>query len=187
MSDKKPLVILDRDGVINEASYAYIKSADEWLPIPGSIPAIARLKQAGFQVVIATNQSGLARGLFAPCDLEAMHNKFEALLAEQGVMHDGIFFCPHGPDDNCLCRKPLPGLVSQIEASLEISAKDAYFVGDSLRDLQAANAGKCKPVLVKTGKGQATYNKIMGDESLGFSKIPIYESLNEFVINLLSS
>ena len=109
------LVILDRDGVINQDSDAYVKSVDEWIPIPGSAAAIARLHKAGYRVVIATNQSGLARGYFDRTELDAMHAKMTELIEAEGGKLDGIFFCPHGPEDNCGCRKPLPGLIDQIE------------------------------------------------------------------------
>jgi len=150
------LVILDRDGVINHDSAEYIKSADEWIAIDGSIDAIARLYRAGFTVVVATNQSGLARGKYDLDDLEAMHEKLTGLVEEQGAELGAIFYCPHHPDDKCKCRKPMPGLVDAIEAEFNISAEGFYFVGDSLRDLQAAKIKGCKPVLVKTGNGEKT-------------------------------
>lgn len=181
------LIILDRDGVINQDSDAYIKSVDEWLPIPGSLEAIARLKSAGYSIAIATNQSGLARGYFNSATLAEMHTKMANLLAALGSEIDGIFYCPHGPDDNCDCRKPLPGLVHQIEKALGLSAKGCYFVGDSLRDLQAAKAAGCKPVLVKSGKGLATYKKIKTDKSLGFERSPIFENLEDFANSILTS
>lgn len=149
-------VILDRDGVINEDSDAYVKSADEWVPLPGSIEAIARLKRAGLPVAVTTNQSGIARGLFGLAELDAMHSKLAALLAQHGASVDGIFFCPHGPQDDCDCRKPLPGLYVQAAQQLGLPLSDAMVVGDSLRDLQAAVAVGAQPVLVLTGKGQKT-------------------------------
>jgi len=149
-------VILDRDGVINEDSDAYVKSTDEWVPLPGSIEAIVRLKRAGIAVAVTTNQSGIARGLFGLAELDAMHSKLAALLAEHGASVDAIFFCPHGPQDDCDCRKPLPGLYVQAAQHLGLSLSDAVVVGDSLRDLQAAVAVGAQPVLVLTGKGQIT-------------------------------
>ena len=154
------LIILDRDGVINHDSADYIKSADEWLPIDGSIDAIARLHRAGFTVVVATNQSGLARAKFDLDDLEAMHEKLTGLIEEQGAELGAIFYCPHAPEDNCKCRKPLPGLVDAIEAEFNTSAEGFYFVGDSLRDLQAAVTKGCKPILVKTGNGEKTLTQL---------------------------
>lgn len=159
------LIILDRDGVINHDRADFVKSADECVPIEGSIEAIARLHQAGFTVVVATNQSGLARGKFDLDDLEAMHEKITGLIEEQGAELGAIFYCPHAPEDNCKCRKPLPGLVDAIEAEFNTSAEGAYFVGDSLRDLQAGLIKGCKPLLVKTGNGQETLTKL-SDASL---------------------
>lgn len=159
------LIILDRDGVINHERADYVKSADECVPIDGSIDAIARLHKAGFTVVIATNQSGLARGKFELDDLEAMHEKITGLVEERGGELGAIFYCPHAPEDNCKCRKPLPGLVDAIEAEFNISAEGFYFVGDSLRDLQAAAVKGCKPVLVKTGNGTKTIAQL-NDASL---------------------
>lgn len=150
------LIILDRDGVINHDRDDFVKSADEFVPIDGSIDAIARLHKAGFTVVVATNQSGLARGKFDLDDLEAMHEKLTQLVEEQGAELSAIFYCPHSPEDNCKCRKPLPGMIDAIEAEFNISAEGFYFVGDSLRDLQAAIAKGCKPILVKTGNGEKT-------------------------------
>lgn len=150
------LVILDRDGVINFDSDDYIKSAAEWHPIPGSLEAIARLSQAGFTVAVATNQSGLGRGLFDLDDLEAMHAKLEEALQALGGQLAGIFYCPHHPDDQCACRKPLAGLIDAIEAELGLSAQGAALVGDSLRDLEAGKIKGCELILVKTGKGEKT-------------------------------
>lgn len=150
------LIILDRDGVINHDRDDYVKSADECVPIVGSIEAMARLNKAGFTVVIATNQAGLAKGKFELEDLEAMHEKITALVEEQGGELGGIFYCPHHPDDNCKCRKPMPGMLDAIEAEFNTSVESCYFIGDSLRDLQAAVQKACKPILVKTGNGVRT-------------------------------
>lgn len=155
-----PLVIIDRDGVINYDSDDYIKSAEEWEAIPGSLQAIARLSQSGFTVVVATNQSGLARGLFELEDFEAMNAKLVEQLAGFGGEIAGIFYCPHHPDDDCNCRKPKPGLIDAIENELGLAAAGAFFVGDSLKDLQAADCKSCQPILVKTGKGEATAAKL---------------------------
>lgn len=157
------LVILDRDGVINEDSDAYIKSLDEWQPIPGSIDAIARLSKAGFIIAVATNQSGLGRGLFDLDDLEAMHAKLIELVAEQGGEIAGIFYCPHTPETMCGCRKPNSGLIDAIERELQISAHHAPLIGDTLRDLQCGLSKGCVPVLVKTGKGAATLQQLHAD------------------------
>ena len=151
-----PLVILDRDGVINEDSPDYIKSLEEWIPLAGSLDAIARLKHAGYPVAVATNQSGLARGLFDQAALDAMHGRLQGLLAERHCRLDMIAFCPHGPDDGCDCRKPRPGLYRRISETLGLPLSDAVVIGDSGRDLEAAVAVGARPVLVLTGKGAAT-------------------------------
>lgn len=179
------LVILDRDGVINQDSDDYIKSAEEWQPIDGSIEAIAALSKAGFRIAIATNQSGLARGLFDLDDLEAMHDKLITLVTEQGGMIEGIFYCPHHPDDDCRCRKPNVGLIEAIEFELGVSAKNAYFVGDSLKDLQAARAKQCIPVLVRTGKGLRTQSKIADDAD--WSDLAIFDSLYDVSESILAN
>ena len=158
------LIILDRDGVINHDRPDYVKSADECVPIDGSIEAIARLHKAGFTVVIATNQSGLARGKFDLDDLEDMHQKIIQLVEEQGAELGAIFYCPHAPEDACKCRKPMPGMIDAIEAEFNISAEGFYFVGDSLRDLQAGARKGCKPVLVRTGNGQTTLAQLQNSD-----------------------
>ena len=150
------LIILDRDGTINEDRDDYVKSADDWIPIPGSLEAIARLNHAGWHTVIASNQSGLGRGLFDMAALNAMHAKMNALLAKVGGRIDAVFFCPHTPDESCDCRKPLPGLFRQIGERYGVDLATVPVVGDSLRDLQAGAALGCKPHLVRTGKGAAT-------------------------------
>lgn len=150
------LIILDRDGVINHDRDDYVKSAAEYVPIDGSIDAIVRLNKAGFTVVVATNQSGLAREKFDLDDLEAMHEKLTGLVEEQGAELGGIFYCPHAPDDKCKCRKPMPGMLDAIEAEFNTSVESSYFIGDSLCDLQAGLIKGCKPILVKTGKGEKT-------------------------------
>ena len=152
----KKALFLDRDGVINIEREDFVKSAEECVPIEGSIAAIARLHQAGFTVVVATNQSGLAREKFDLDDLEAIHAKLTQLVEEQGGELGAIFYCPHIAEDHCKCRKPLPGLLDAIEAEFNTSAEGFYFVGDSLRDLQAGITKGCKPILVKTGNGLTT-------------------------------
>lgn len=150
------LIILDRDGTINEDRDDYVKSVDEWVPIPGALEAIARLNHAGWSTVVATNQSGLGRGLFDMATLNAMHSKMNALLAKLGGRIDAVFFCPHAPEDACECRKPLPGLFTQIGARFGADLSTVPVVGDSLRDLQAGVAAGCRPHLVRTGKGLIT-------------------------------
>lgn len=165
------LIILDRDGVINQDRDDFVKSADECVPIVGSIDAIARLHTAGFTVVVATNQSGLARGKFDLDDLEAMHGKLTDLVEAKGAELGAIFYCPHAPDDNCKCRKPLPGMLDAIEAEFNTSVESLFFIGDRLCDLQAAVAKSCQPILVKTGKGSTTLAQLT-DTSLQ-SQTPI--------------
>jgi D-glycero-D-manno-heptose 1,7-bisphosphate phosphatase len=150
------VVILDRDGVINQDSDDYIKSADEWIPIPGSLEAIARLNHAGFRVGIVSNQSGIARGLFDLSALAAMHRKFRELLAAHGGRVEMIAYCPHGPDAGCECRKPRPGLLKVLAERLGIKLAGVPLVGDSTGDLEAARAMGMTPWLVRTGKGCAT-------------------------------
>ncbi len=147
------LIILDRDGTINEDRDDYVKSADEWVPLPGALEAIARLNHAGWHTVVATNQSGLGRGTFDMAALNGMHVKMNQMLAKQGGRIDAVFFCPHAPDDACNCRKPLPGLFEQIGERFGVSLQDVPVVGDTLRDLQAGAAVGCQPHLVLTGKG----------------------------------
>jgi D-glycero-D-manno-heptose 1,7-bisphosphate phosphatase len=153
------LIILDRDGVINYDSDAFIKSPDEWIPIPGSLEAIARLNQAGYRVIVATNQSGIARGLFNIVTLNAIHQKMHNAAQLVGADIDAIFFCPHAADDNCDCRKPKPGMLQEIAERYDISLKGVPTVGDSLRDLQAGFVAGCTPYLVLTGKGEKTRAK----------------------------
>jgi D-glycero-D-manno-heptose 1,7-bisphosphate phosphatase len=154
------LVILDRDGVINEDSDAYIKSLDEWVPIAGSISAIARLSRAGFMIAVATNQSGIARGYFDEVTLANMHALLCELVEEEGGQVDMICYCPHGPDEQCRCRKPAPGLLEQISEELRLPLAGAWYVGDTGKDVELALAMNCRPILVRTGKGLDTERKL---------------------------
>ena len=165
------LLILDRDGVINQDSDDYIKTLDEWIPIPGAIAAIARLSKAGWTVAVATNQSGLARGYYNLATLEAMHARLRQLVAEQGGELGLIVHCPHGPDDGCECRKPKPGMLRQIAAHYHTNLTGIWFVGDSSGDLAAAQAVDCQPVLVKTGKGERTLAKPLPAGTLIFDDL----------------
>lgn len=174
------MVILDRDGVINEDSDDYIKSADEWIPIEGSIEAISRLKKAGCLVTVATNQSGLARGYFDEKTLQSMHDKMNGLLAQRGAEIDGVFFCPHSPSDNCVCRKPKPGLLLKIAKQFDINLSETVFVGDSMTDIQAAKMAGAKPVLVKSGKGMDTL-----DNHGPMDDVAQYDNLSHFVRDYL--
>lgn len=153
---ERPVIILDRDGVINHDSDHYIKHPDEWVAIEGSLEAISRLSHEGWRVFVATNQSGLARGLFDMQGLHAIHRKMQEALAEMGGTIEAIFFCPHGPDEGCLCRKPAPGLISDILSRADHPALGTPVVGDSHRDLSAAHALGARPILVQTGKGRRT-------------------------------
>ncbi len=177
---KNKVVILDRDGVINEDSDDFIKSADEWVPVEGSLEAISRLKKAGYIVAVATNQSGLARNLFDQDALNAMHDKMNGLLAQRGASVDSLVFCPHGPNDNCSCRKPKPGMLLQICKQFDIKPDETLFVGDTLTDVQAARMAGCRPVLVKTGKGLRTL-----DKHGPLDGVKVYESLSHFVRDFL--
>jgi D-glycero-D-manno-heptose 1,7-bisphosphate phosphatase len=177
------LVILDRDGTINHDSDDYVKSADEWIPLPGALEAIAQLNHAGWHVVVATNQSGLGRGLYDMASLNAMHSKMNKLLAEAGGRIDAIFFCPHTPDEACHCRKPNPGLFEQIGERYGIDLRQVPAVGDSLRDLQAASACGCEPHLVLTGKSSAVIGKTRPKDYP--SNTMIHHDLAAFVTHLL--
>jgi len=175
------IIILDRDGVINQDSDNFIKSVDEFIPLPGSVEAIAKLKHAGYKVYIATNQSGIFRGFYTVETLHAMHDKLAMLLKDYDAEIDGIEFCPHGPDDHCDCRKPKTGMYLNIAKRVGLTDySDILVVGDSLRDLQAAQAVNAKPHLVRTGKGERTIKK--GE---GLDGIPVYNDLSDFVNELL--
>lgn len=176
------LIILDRDGVINEDSDEYIKSVDEFIPLPGSLEAIARLKQAGYTIAVATNQSGISRGYFDEATLAAMHDKLACLLDEQGGEVDYIAYCPHGPDDGCACRKPQPGLLNEIGKHFNVDLTNVPVIGDSLRDIQAARTVGALPILVKTGKGERT---LANTDQI--SDIPVYADLAAAVDALLSN
>ncbi|HET6726093.1 MAG TPA: D-glycero-beta-D-manno-heptose 1,7-bisphosphate 7-phosphatase [Gammaproteobacteria bacterium] len=149
-------VILDRDGVINHDSPDYIKNADEWRPIPGSLEAIARLKQAGWRIAVATNQAGLARGLFSQADLDGIHARMVAAIEAAGGAMDALVYCPHRPEDHCDCRKPAPGLLREIGRRFDIELAGVPFIGDTLKDIEAARAVGARPMLVLTGQGEAT-------------------------------
>ncbi len=165
------LIILDRDGVINHDSDEYIRTVAQWQPISGSIEAIARLYHAGWTVAVATNQSGLARGYYDEATLAAMHDKLRSLLAMQQAEIGLIAYCPHGPDAGCNCRKPETGLLEQIARHYQADLGGVWFVGDSLRDLQAAQKVGARPVLVKTGKGTATLAGLLPEATLVFTDL----------------
>lgn len=175
------LIILDRDGVINEDSDEYIKSPEEFIPVPGSLEAIARLNHAGYRVAVISNQSGIARKYFNTATLQSIHEKLRSLLADIGGHIDTILYCPHRPDDHCNCRKPKTGLYDELKSRLHIRFDNTIAVGDSLRDLQAAQTVGAKPVLVKTGKGLRT----LQNDSVP-KNIPVYDNLAEVVNDLLA-
>lgn len=178
------LVILDRDGTLNEDSDDYIKSEAEWVPLPGALEAIAKLNHAGWHVVVASNQSGLGRGLFDVAALNAMHAKMHKLLALAGGRVEAIFYCPHAPDQGCNCRKPKPGLFEQIGERYGISLKGVPTVGDSARDIMAGAAVGCEPHLVLTGKGAALRGQALPDNFPPGTKV--HENLLAFADHLVS-
>jgi len=156
------LVILDRDGVINRESDEFVKTPDEWVPLAGSIRAIASLSEAGYTVAVASNQSGLARGLFDRKALRAMHRKLRRLVSSAGGHIDRIVVCPHGPDDGCACRKPKPGLLYRLGRHYRTDLVGVPVIGDSLRDLEAAERAGARPILVRTGNGRKTERALVG-------------------------
>lgn len=159
MNLEKKILLLDRDGVINFDSDDYIKSVAEWIPIPGSLEAIAEASKAGFRIFVVTNQSGLARGYFDQATLDAMHRKLIEGVEAFGGHIEAIYFCPHGPDDQCQCRKPNPGMLLQIQQDHRLNLEGVPLVGDSLKDIQCAHAVGATGILVETGKGLRTLEK----------------------------
>jgi D-glycero-D-manno-heptose 1,7-bisphosphate phosphatase len=184
-----PLLLLDRDGVINHDSDDYIRSIEDWHPIEGSIDAIAALSKAGYRIAIATNQSGLGRGYFTLDALEEIHAQLCQLVEQQGGSIAGIFYCPHLPDAGCRCRKPATGLLETIESELGESVADAWFVGDSLKDLQAARAMNCRPALVLTGKGKKTRDQLQSPsvDLTGSDDVPVFTNLAAAAAHILAA
>jgi D-glycero-D-manno-heptose 1,7-bisphosphate phosphatase len=183
MTDPRPrLVVLDRDGVINRDSDNFIKSPAEWEPLPGSLEAIAALCRAGWTVVIASNQSGLGRGLFDASALDAIHEKMTDGINAAGGKLGGIFICPHHPDENCDCRKPKPGLLRQIEDAFDCRLIDQPVIGDSARDLEAAKSVGAMAILVRTGNGRTTEQSL--DAADG---IPVFDNLADAARYLIES
>ncbi len=174
------VIILDRDGVINHDSDDYVKSADEWQPIEGSLEAIAKLYHKGYRIIVISNQSGLSRGKFNIEALNAMHNKMHSLVNQYGGNIEAVFFCPHGPEDECECRKPKPGLYQQLTKRLRISLNNVYAVGDKITDIQAAQSVGAKPVLVRTGYGQSVIDSDMLPDG-----VPVFDDLAAFVDHFL--
>jgi D-glycero-D-manno-heptose 1,7-bisphosphate phosphatase len=178
------LIILDRDGVINHDSDDYIKSPDEWIPIPGSLDAISRLNHAGYHVAIASNQSGISRGYFSLETLAAMNVKMNEQLSQLGGRIDAMFFCPHGPNDGCDCRKPRPGLLTEIGNRFQAELGDVMFVGDNINDVKAARAAGAQPVIVKTGKGEQTASLLVEENING---VPVFDDLAGVVNSILEN
>ena len=158
--EKTRFVVLDRDGVINRESPDFIRSPEEWQPLPGSLQAISELSRAGFRVVVATNQSGVGRGLFSTATLTDIHDRMVHAIEASGGALAGIFVCPHRPEDQCDCRKPRPGLLRQIEAHFGVSLAGEPVIGDSARDLEAAHLVGGRAILVRTGNGVATERRL---------------------------
>ena len=165
-------ILLDRDGVINHDAAGYVKSADEWLPIEGSLEAIARLNHAGWRAYVVSNQSGIGRGLFTVEALGEMQAKMQGLLQALGGQVEGLFFCPHRADEKCRCRKPAPGLLEDLTRRLRVDLRGAPFVGDTMKDVGAARAVGARPLLVRTGQGRETLRQkdFPGD-------VPVYDDL----------
>ncbi len=171
------LIILDRDGVINYDSPAFIKSPNEWQPLPGSLAAIGRLTQAGHTIAIATNQSGVGRGLYDLATLAAIHAKMLTMVKDHGGEIALVCFCPHRPDEGCACRKPLPGLFEQIGQLLQADLRQAIAIGDSLRDIDAARAAGATPIGVKTGNGRSLINQ---------PGLPLFDNLAAWVEDFIA-
>lgn len=175
------VVVIDRDGVINEDSEEYVKSPDEWRALPGSIEAIARLFHSGYRICVVSNQSGLARGFFGLAELNGMHKKLHDLLSAQGAQVEMIGFCPHLPSEGCRCRKPRTGLLIDVEERLGLSLRGVPFIGDSISDVMAARAAEMVPWLVRTGKGEAT----IALEAPRLSNVRVFPNLAGAVDHLL--
>jgi len=181
------LIILDRDGVINQNSDDFIKSPQEWQAIPGSLESIARLCRADYRVVVITNQSGVSRGFYTLNTLNKIHQKMIEELYAVGGEINAIFFCPHAEEAQCACRKPKPGLFYELADRLQCNLDDVYAVGDSIRDLRAANQAGALPVLVETGKGRSSRQRLeSGELAKDLSRIPVFADLSAFVDSLLS-
>lgn len=177
------LIILDRDGVINKDSDEYIKSVEEWVPIPGSLKAISRLYRAGYRIVVITNQSGIARGLYDMDELNRIHERMHAAVREKGGDIDSVFLCPHAPGDGCNCRKPDTGLYEEMTERLQVKLDGVIAVGDSERDLVSARKMSAQPVLVRTGKGRRT---LKSADPANLDGVPVYDDLEAVVEALLT-
>ncbi len=179
------LLILDRDGVINQDSDEFIKSPDEWIPIKGSLDAIAKLSQAGYDIVVITNQSGVGRGLFSADTLGQIHVRMLDYVQQHGGKIQSILFCPHHPDEDCECRKPKTGLYDLLASRLSVSFSGVYSVGDSFRDLQAAKSAGALPILVKTGKGKKTLKQLTSNKDQELEKVTVFDDLAKFADALI--
>ena len=179
MARRAPLVVIDRDGVINEDSDDFIKSVAEWRPIAGSLEAIAALHRAGWRVAVVTNQSGVGRGLYDEATLGAIHEHMRACVLATGGELAGVYYCPHLPDAGCECRKPQPGMFRALERELQVSVAGAPYIGDRLSDVQAAEAVGARPMLVRTGTGAAT------EGLLGARRVPVFDDLAAAARSLL--
>jgi len=166
----KKIIILDRDGVINQDSDGYIKSPEEWIPIPGSLEAIAELNRAGYQVVVITNQSGIGRGYYSEEMLQKIHAKMEKALEQVGGKIEKIYYCPHAPEENCNCRKPKTALFEQVAHDFDVDLKDVFFVGDKFQDFQAAKNAGCKFILVQTGYGVEAIKRLAHERTARIAK-----------------
>lgn len=180
---KKKWIALDRDGVINYDSDDYIKTPDEWIPIPGSLEAIARLNWAGYYVVIVSNQSGIGRGLYTEETLTEIHKKMQDALIDVGGHVEAIFYCPHKPDENCSCRKPKIGLLQSLARECKTKLENLIVIGDKLSDIQAARTAGCKPILVRSGRGEQTLTEHGKHPDL--VNVPVFIDLADAVNALL--
>ncbi len=180
----KKLILLDRDGVINKDSPNHIRTPDEWRPIEDSLEAISKIKEHNHLVAVVTNQSGINRGYYSLDTLNKIHAKMNSYLAKNNnCKFDHIFFCPHHPDDNCDCRKPKPGMILQAMKHFNISCEQTYFVGDSFRDIEAALAANCKPILVLTGNGKKT----LESRKEKLKNVSVFDNLTDFASNFLQA
>ena len=181
------IIILDRDGVINADNADYIKCPAEWLPLPGAVEAICTLCQHGYSVYVATNQSGIGRGLFSLADYQAINDKMISIVNASGGKIAGVFYCPHTPDDNCACRKPKPGLFTQIAAHAGQSIEGVIAIGDSRRDLEASATAGCRPTLIRTGNGRHTEADLMKTPLNRARSIPVFDDLAAAVASLIAA
>lgn len=180
-----PLVILGRDGILNEFREGHVTAPEEWTPVPGALEAVARINHAGWHVVVATNQSGIGRGMIDMSAVNAVHARMHQLLQAQGGRIDAVFFCPHTPEDQCDCRKPLPGLLLDIGRRYGINLQGVPVVGDTLRDLQAAQAAGCEPHLVLTGRAQGLAGEALQQLLTQVPGAQVHTSLDAFADFLL--